>query len=295
MNLADQVDAIPDGAELLGRARALVPVLAERAAQTERDRVVPKQSVAEMQAAGLFRVLQPKRWGGYELGLDVANDIQMTLAEGCMSTRLGLRGAGGRAVPHRGLRRSHGAGCVGQRSVDAHLRHVGRRTRQQGGPGRRRVSPHRPVALRQRLRSYRLDVPRRLPGDDPASGGAEWRMLLPRSDYEIVDTWNVSGLRAYRQPRHRRRRHVRSRASRDQADRSVHCCQGPGQTVNTGAALSHPLRSGLRDERLDAHARRACRACSTPISRMAASAIARGIGPTVQDPVAQLAVRREPR
>ena len=39
-----------------------------------------------MQAAGLFRVLQPKRWGGYELDLQTFYDILMTLAEADMST-----------------------------------------------------------------------------------------------------------------------------------------------------------------------------------------------------------------
>ena len=86
METIAKTDPIPSGTALVERARALVPVLAERAAQTERERIVPKESIAELQAAGLFRVLQPKRWGGFERGLDVANDIQMTLAEGCMST-----------------------------------------------------------------------------------------------------------------------------------------------------------------------------------------------------------------
>ena len=52
-------------AELIVRARAMIPTLAERAlAQTQRRGILP-ETIAEMQAAGFFRVLQPKRWGGY--------------------------------------------------------------------------------------------------------------------------------------------------------------------------------------------------------------------------------------
>jgi 3-hydroxy-9,10-secoandrosta-1,3,5(10)-triene-9,17-dione monooxygenase len=39
-----------------------------------------------MRAAGLFRVLQPKRYGGYEMDPQVFYRVQMALAEGCMST-----------------------------------------------------------------------------------------------------------------------------------------------------------------------------------------------------------------
>lgn len=72
--------------ELLARARALVPVLAERAFAAERAGMVPAETVREIAEAGLFRVLQPKRWGGCELDPRVFYRIQMTLAEGCMST-----------------------------------------------------------------------------------------------------------------------------------------------------------------------------------------------------------------
>ena len=38
-----------------------------------------------MQAAGLFRVLQPRRWGGYEMDLNTFYDIEIALGEGDMS------------------------------------------------------------------------------------------------------------------------------------------------------------------------------------------------------------------
>ncbi|WP_395407502.1 acyl-CoA dehydrogenase family protein [Pseudoduganella sp. UC29_106] len=72
--------------ELIARARAMLPALAERAAQAEKDRKVPDETIADLQQAGLFKVLQPKRYGGYEMDPDVFFQIQMTLAEACMSS-----------------------------------------------------------------------------------------------------------------------------------------------------------------------------------------------------------------
>lgn len=71
---------------LLKRARELVPTLKERADQAAEERKVPDATITDMQAAGFFEVLKPKRFGGYEMDPQVFFDICMTLAEGCMST-----------------------------------------------------------------------------------------------------------------------------------------------------------------------------------------------------------------
>lgn len=71
---------------LVQRAREMIPYLAANAAKAEADRKVPEETVKKMQEAGFFRVLQPKRWGGYEMDPQVFFQIQLALAEGCMST-----------------------------------------------------------------------------------------------------------------------------------------------------------------------------------------------------------------
>ena len=76
----------PTPEELVARARAMIPALKERARRCTLDGNVPAESIAEMQAAGFFRVLQPKRWGGYEMHPNVFFEVQKALAEGCMST-----------------------------------------------------------------------------------------------------------------------------------------------------------------------------------------------------------------
>jgi 3-hydroxy-9,10-secoandrosta-1,3,5(10)-triene-9,17-dione monooxygenase len=70
---------------MIARARAMIPALRKRATEGERERRLPKETIADMQAAGLFKVLQPKRWGGYELDILTYFEIQMALGEGDMS------------------------------------------------------------------------------------------------------------------------------------------------------------------------------------------------------------------
>jgi 3-hydroxy-9,10-secoandrosta-1,3,5(10)-triene-9,17-dione monooxygenase len=55
----------PEG--YLERVRSLLPALRERAAHAEQLRRLPDETFAEFQEAGLFRALQPRRYGGYEL------------------------------------------------------------------------------------------------------------------------------------------------------------------------------------------------------------------------------------
>jgi hypothetical protein len=43
-------------ATLLARAREMVPLLAERAAQAEKQRSIPAETIADFKQAGLFRV-----------------------------------------------------------------------------------------------------------------------------------------------------------------------------------------------------------------------------------------------
>ena len=55
---------IPTRAELVARARELVPLLRERADPDEANRCVDPDTVRRIKEAGLFRLLQAKRWGG---------------------------------------------------------------------------------------------------------------------------------------------------------------------------------------------------------------------------------------
>lgn len=73
----------PSREELLRRAEALVPVLRERSERCEEMRRCPDETVADFEAAGLIRICQPARYGGYELGWDVRSEVCEVLARGC--------------------------------------------------------------------------------------------------------------------------------------------------------------------------------------------------------------------
>jgi 3-hydroxy-9,10-secoandrosta-1,3,5(10)-triene-9,17-dione monooxygenase len=76
----------PDPAALIEAARALAPKLRERAAEAEALRRMPDENVAEIRAAGLFKVLQPARCGGWETDFHTHIDTVAALGEGCAST-----------------------------------------------------------------------------------------------------------------------------------------------------------------------------------------------------------------
>ncbi len=76
----------PSAKDLVDRARAMIPTLKARAKACVAARNVPAETIAEMQEAGFFRILQPKRFGGYEMNPNVFFDVQKLIAEGCMST-----------------------------------------------------------------------------------------------------------------------------------------------------------------------------------------------------------------
>ena len=72
--------------EAVRRARALAPAIAERALRAERERRVPLESIEEFVAAGLGRILQPQRWGGFEISHDAAFDVILEISAACGST-----------------------------------------------------------------------------------------------------------------------------------------------------------------------------------------------------------------
>ncbi len=75
----------PTPREIVARARDLAPRLRERAAKADGLRRVPDETVADLVAAGLTRIVQPARHGGFEMGWDVLCDSSMALARGCGS------------------------------------------------------------------------------------------------------------------------------------------------------------------------------------------------------------------
>lgn len=181
-------------ASLLRRARDMIPVLAGRAEQTERERRIPAETIAEFRDAGFFRVLQPKRYGGYELDPQLFYQIQMVLAEGCMSSGWVY-------------------GVVGVHNWQLALFDPRAQEEVWGGdPSVLIASTYMPQGKIKRVAggfnlsgvwrfSSGVDHGRWLflggiiPADD-AGGRPDFRtFLVPRSDAEIVDDWHTFGLK----------------------------------------------------------------------------------------------------
>ena len=75
-----------DERDVLQRARALIPRLAERAADTTALRKLPPRTIAEYQDAGILRILQPRRFGGMQGRFSLFARIAEELSWGCASS-----------------------------------------------------------------------------------------------------------------------------------------------------------------------------------------------------------------
>src|SRR5271168_5050393 len=71
---------------MLERARALIPLLAERAPAATAARQLPAETIAEYHAAGILRILQPKRFGGLQGRFSLFSRIVEELTFGCASS-----------------------------------------------------------------------------------------------------------------------------------------------------------------------------------------------------------------
>lgn len=180
-------------AELVGRARALQPALRARAAEADRLRTIPEATLRELHESGLFRALQPARWGGAELDYGLLVEIGAELGAGCGSTAW----VWGNLTSHhwmlafwpeaaqRELWDADPDGLIGSAFVFP----CGRARK---SPGGYTLSGRWPFSSGIDCSGWLMV------GAMVARDGAEpeQRMfLVPPGSYEVIDTWHVSGLR----------------------------------------------------------------------------------------------------
>ena len=82
---AAKADSVLSRDDILRRAEALVPVLQERAAEAEALRRCPDATIRDYLDHDLLRICMPAPYGGYEHGYDVLCETSQTLARGCGS------------------------------------------------------------------------------------------------------------------------------------------------------------------------------------------------------------------
>jgi 3-hydroxy-9,10-secoandrosta-1,3,5(10)-triene-9,17-dione monooxygenase len=89
MTVVDQVSSAGSaaaGTSPAETARAFVPRIRDLARQMELERKLDDDLVEDMEAAGLFSVIVPKRWGGAGLGPHELNEVVEVVAHGDVST-----------------------------------------------------------------------------------------------------------------------------------------------------------------------------------------------------------------
>src|SRR5262245_18799154 len=82
----DHTAAVPTVSELIRRAERIGEIARERAVETERARQVSAELVDMMREAELFRIMQPRAFGGFEYGYDVFVEAVAAVGAGDGST-----------------------------------------------------------------------------------------------------------------------------------------------------------------------------------------------------------------
>ena len=71
---------------LLERIAAIRPILENNAGQTEADRRVVEENITALKEAGAFKIMVPKRYGGWEADIRTKLEVSREVAKGCGST-----------------------------------------------------------------------------------------------------------------------------------------------------------------------------------------------------------------
>ena len=71
---------------LLERIAAIRPILEKNANQTERDRRVVDENIAALKEIGAFKIMVPKRYGGWQTDIRTKLEVSREVAKGCGST-----------------------------------------------------------------------------------------------------------------------------------------------------------------------------------------------------------------
>jgi alkylation response protein AidB-like acyl-CoA dehydrogenase len=73
--------AVPTADELMARIRELQPLIEKNAACGEQERRVPEESIRALTDAGVFKIAQPRRHGGYQASVRTMLDVSAEVAE----------------------------------------------------------------------------------------------------------------------------------------------------------------------------------------------------------------------
>ncbi len=180
--------------ELIAAARAMAPVVAERAARCEELRRLPSETEQAFRSAGFYRVLQPARYGGFELDYGTQTELAMEVARGCAASGWNLSVVGCHSWilgMFPGEAQDDVWGEDPEATISSSFLPLGAPSIERGKGGYK-ISGRwgfssgsdycQAAILMGSVESRSGD------GREPAF------LLLPRSDYAVEDTWRATGL-----------------------------------------------------------------------------------------------------
>ena len=182
-------------AAMLDRARALIPRLRERASRTEELRRLPPETERDLHDAGLFRIVQPKRVGGSEFDYVALVDCADAIGQADASVAWNLANL---ASHHwmLGMFDRRAQDLVWNKDANALIASsfifpAGRARKVDGGYVLRGSWP-----FSSGVESCEWNMLASVVSSEDEADGIEYRIfLVNRSDYNILDTWNATGLR----------------------------------------------------------------------------------------------------
>jgi 3-hydroxy-9,10-secoandrosta-1,3,5(10)-triene-9,17-dione monooxygenase len=235
--------------EAMCRAREIVPILRERAAKAEDARMLIRENEQLLHESGLLRFHQPKAFGGMELDFVAVVDIPAELARGCPSTAWNVGNLG---CHHwiLGYYEPETQREVWDANPDALIASsialaAGRARKAEGGFIVNGRWPFSSAVDNSDWNMLAVTV-----FDDDGKTPLDWRLcLVPKSDYQIIDTWYAMGMGATGSkdvavtelfvPERRALALQRCRGGREHPGAALN--PGPLFRIPIVAASSHPL------------------------------------------------------
>jgi len=180
--------------EAMRRARDIVPVLRERAQASEDARVLTRDNEQLLHETGLFRFQQPKIFGGMELPFVALVDIVAEIGRGCPSTAWNVGNLGCHhwilGYYHPDTQHELWDANPDVLIASSIALAAGRARKVDGGFS---VSGRWPFSSGVDNSDWNMLAATVYDGDKPVDSRL---CVVPKSDYQIVDTWDAMGMGA---------------------------------------------------------------------------------------------------
>lgn len=192
----DYETSIPSRDTIINRAKSLINDLGSRSDEADSMRRLPDSSMQDLFSSGMLRILQPKRFGGYEMDWAMHSDAARIIAKGCPSSAWIVSVVGAHSAIVGRLSEVCQEEVWGKNQdqliATASARVKGEATKVSGGyvvSGVWRFASGIDHAEWSMISTH-------LGGNDPHDHTKYIRLLIPVNEIEIVDTWHVVGMKA---------------------------------------------------------------------------------------------------